>query len=461
MIRTALILLMLTGCTSREVNPPTSDGVAVGNPGSGKLTIGGSEGLAMTSAEVLGGSLRLEHCDGAVELLALADPLDLLGDDETELPTGEYCELELSVTRVEVAGDGFAMSLDVPTVAFAADGLVVDRADITVQLGQDGWLTAGLLELADDPEDIQPGSDLHDLLVARLLHGTGVDSSNDQPPLVPRTDGGGTVVAVGIDGKIVRSVPAGGWTSQQVGLGPLNDVAFGEGMFVAVGGDNLPEIYVSADGETWTPVYPPGTEYLLAVTWGDGRFVATGIHDARFVSPDGISWEAATADWSTYTRGVAWGNGTYVAVGEDGYDGNWSRSNTGEVWNPLTVGGSLFYDVAFGNGEFIAVGADGRIGRSDDGSSFIDRYGGNKLRGVTWGEDRWVAVGLNRISTSLDGGEWTDVAEPGEFWEVTWAGDRFVAVANFGQILESEDGEDWTEVRSGDGYPLYGVTFKP
>ena len=233
MNRMLVLLLLLCACDPRGLNPP--EGVAVGNPGNGKLTIGDSYGLAMTSATATAGTMRLEPCEGGVEVIVLADPVDLLADPGSELPTGTYCGVELSVTSVEVAGDGFSASLDLPAIRFAADSLLVDDTELTFQLGEAGWLTDSIVALAEEPEAIGPGTAVHDLLVARLLYGSGLGSDGGGPDPVRQVDEARKFVAVGLDGTVGVSANNGeDWTGDRDFSGALYDVTWGEGLWVAV-----------------------------------------------------------------------------------------------------------------------------------------------------------------------------------------------------------------------------------
>ncbi len=459
MKRLLFLLLLLCACDPRDLNPP--EGVAVGNPGSGKFTIGDALDLAMTSASARAATLRMEPCDGGVEVVLLNDPVDLLGDPGAELPPGTYCGLELSMTSLDVSGDGFAMSLDLPAIRFAVDDLVIDGSELTLTLGEDGWLTQAIVALAADPLDIAPGEPVHDLLVARLLHGVGLDADGADVAPIPQDDAGVKLVAVGLDGSILTSPNADDWTVSQRSGDDLWDVIWAEGQWVAVGGGAGPRVSVSANGVDWQDVPVPGDNYLLSVSWASGRFVAVGIHDTRLYSDDGVSWELVSSEFAPFTRGVAWGNDVFLAAGEGEDEGAFSTSANGSAWSPLTRGGSVLYDVHFAQGTFVMVGAEGRIATTADGQSLdSDVGGGQKLRAVTWHDGRWVAVGLGRASWSDDLETWQDVSVSPDLWDVTWAGERFVATGEGGEVLGSPDGETWTSILPGDGYPLFGLSPK-
>jgi hypothetical protein len=110
--------------------------------------------------------------------------------------------------------------------------------------------------------------------------------------------------------------------------------------------------------------------YLTAVAYGNGLFVALG-GGVILTSPDGVSWRAQALP-NNSLNGATYGNGTFVVVG--GYSGLWSSagavgdngtiltSRDGVSWtrrnsatfNPLN-------GVAYGNGLFVVVGDDSVI----------------------------------------------------------------------------------------------------
>jgi len=69
-------------------------------------------------------------------------------------------------------------------------------------------------------------------------------------------------------------------------------------------------------GTTWT-LCSQGFGVFYGVAYGNGLFVAVGIGDI-FTSPDGVNWTARTSVTSNYLNGVTYGNGRFVAVGNFG-----------------------------------------------------------------------------------------------------------------------------------------------
>jgi len=113
------------------------------------------------------------------------------------------------------------------------------------------------------------------------------------------------------------------WTSRTSQGNPLFGVAYGNGLFVAVGSHPDPlsfasVILTSPDGVTWTAQTSGTGNRLNGVAYGNGTFVAVGNFGTILTSPDGASWTQRTSGTSNWLRGVAHGNGLFVAVGEGG-----------------------------------------------------------------------------------------------------------------------------------------------
>ena len=113
----------------------------------------------------------------------------------------------------------------------------------------------------------------------------------------------------GVASREAGTNPLNQWTQTYYQeSGPVNAVAYGNGIFVAVGGivdtsgyTSLPPMIVtSPDGSTWTqrPV-PIPTGELNGVTYGNGMFVAVGYGPGYtpiiLTSPDGATWTESTS----------------------------------------------------------------------------------------------------------------------------------------------------------------------
>ena len=180
------------------------------------------------------------------------------------------------------------------------------------------------------------------------------------PPLNGVAYGAGRFVAIGPGGEIRRSLNGSSWSAISSGVTvELQDVIYSGGTYVAVGentilvsqngganwdintfqngtmslqavaGDaaggflavgNSGQILYSADsGENWS-VRPStiGTD-LLAVAYGDGRYIITGEGGGIHTSDDaGITWKARSSDTIQTLRHATYRSEIFVLVGDGG-----------------------------------------------------------------------------------------------------------------------------------------------
>ena len=263
-------------------------------------------------------------------------------------------------------------------------------------------------------------------------------------------------------------------------------------------------VWTSSDGRHWSPVPPEGAPDSLNVNdvaYGHGVFVAVGITGAMFesyppyaawYSTDGTSWTEATVHtpdhpaWAPiHLYEVIATRFGFLASGGVGNDGFVWRSTDGRVWDPVpdesVFGGGEHHQqvhtLVEGGPGYMAFGVEARtdgVGpgvplewTSTDGVNWTRQtFDPNPLPweipgSVTAGGPELVAVGdagsTGQTSsavlwTSHDGLAWTRQDFPFSRFlsTVTWTGDRYL-IGGEGGIWTSEDGETWTLVPDPDG----------
>jgi hypothetical protein len=283
-------------------------------------------------------------------------------------------------------------------------------------------------------------------------------------PLSAIAYGNGQFVAVGGTygvGVILASPDGVNWTSRRssTDLPVLTGIAFGDGLFAAVGGNG--SIITSPEGANWT-LRTSGTQMaMLTITYGNGLFLALRSDFSFLTSADGVNWTAGSSGKSSYLNGVAYGNGLYVAVGGT----NILTSPDGLLWTRrdprITNESGGLRGVAFGEGLFAAVGVFGIILTSPDGEKWTAEPLGTDtfLATITYGGGRFVAMGAGGtpgsapVVTSPDGKVWAQTSVPiGRFSSylqsaIAYGNGRFVAVgnpeANRAFVWTSDNGVDW------------------
>ncbi len=143
-------------------------------------------------------------------------------------------------------------------------------------------------------------------------------------------------------------------------------VAFGSGLFVAVGDNG--EVQTSPNGVKWTQQVTAFSGDFLGVVFGAGVFVTVGDSNIIRSSPDGVTWTTRTSAFGVGAiNGVSFGAGLFVAVG---VSGRIQTSPDGTTWTARTPAGAYsgdFLAVVYGNSQFVAVGETGEIQTSPNG----------------------------------------------------------------------------------------------
>jgi hypothetical protein len=223
--------------------------------------------------------------------------------------------------------------------------------------------------------------------------GSAPDVVTDPPPPANAVP---TFVAVGYGGVRVRSIDLGKtWIdAQRLGGGGddnflLRGVAFGKGLFVALGW----QVLTSPDGKTWTPRTKAAAQWMGGVRYGNGRFVAAGGYGESTYSLDGITWPKGGGRMTDAARSVAYGNGLWTASADSHV---WWQTADGATWTSL--GGTHVDSVVFCGTQF----AESKLCATP-----VGRDGGR----VAFGENVWVGVRNGKLERSEDGGTtWTTVA---------------------------------------------------
>ena len=245
-----------------------------------------------------------------------------------------------------------------------------------------------------------------------------------------------------VDDPVMTSVDGLEWVSRKVESAAFSEwyrVIFGGNRFVAVGGNG---IMVSDDGISWTignPAVDDGNWLGVAYSEEAGLYVAVGDSSTALSSPDGLEWKAHEAVAGDTWSDVVYARGMFVAVG--GENGGIMISRDGATWESVAdVPNGIWDSVAYGAdaGVFVAIGSWGLV-TSRDGLTWVNQtapiladpsitYGGGVFAAVPgrYGmddDDIWFI-------TSRDGVEWFNHTGPDTLNGISFGQDRFVAVGD-------------------------------
>ena len=272
------------------------------------------------------------------------------------------------------------------------------------------------------------------------------------------------------------------WTKVQLASSSYEDIAYGNGTFVAVGRN---AIAVSGDGFIWRELPKPENDYPQGVAFGNGRFVmvaeavgSPSVGQRIFTSTDGENWDPIDIGGHELAA-VTYANNTFIAAGRrlvsigNGWESRASffRSQNGTVWEYQHVdlpGG--IHSIAFDNGVLVAVGWRnndfGVIYRSTDGSNWEPSQWTlpPTLYAVTGGNGKFVTGGLTgNVFTSTDGRVWSEqpCPVPGYYEMAAFLnGTFFVGRMHNSEFAVSPDGVNWQAHQFGkDEAPVQNMVF--
>jgi hypothetical protein len=250
------------------------------------------------------------------------------------------------------------------------------------------------------------------------------DSPTNQP-LSRIVYGNGIFAASGrLNNTFLTSPDAVNWTIRNFPQGGLWGLAFGRGLFVAVGDNGSgPFILTSPDAVHWgaSLSLPPGTNSFQSIIFDAGKFVVVGGYEVQdltgtrsgsyiLTSPDATTWTPQTSGDTNNLLSVAYGSNQFVAVSANGYLGQgptFSETSPDAVhWTShLAFSDKALQRVSYAAGQFIAFEnpqylsgeppTQGIIATSPDGISWTLRPSvtTNTINAIAYGNNTVVAVG--------------------------------------------------------------------
>jgi hypothetical protein len=264
---------------------------------------------------------------------------------------------------------------------------------------------------------------------------------------------------------VVATLGCGGGGGEDSGI-QLNSVAYGNGVFVAVGDSDKA---FANPGTGWTP-FVTGVSGLDGIAWSRriGMFVAVGDGGTILTSEDGVGWVPQASPTTFDLFGIAADDAGLIAVGDGG---TILTSVDGANWTPRNSGTDVtLFGVAVGPaGSLVAVGAGGAVLSSTDGGqtwlvnfvAFPDVAIGD-LKGVVHGTGGWVVVGDFGLILQFDViGGWNVRANAilPDLNGVVFLQGNYTVLGDKGRILTSPDAVVFTQVVSNTGQFLYGAAF--
>lgn len=233
--------------------------------------------------------------------------------------------------------------------------------------------------------------------------------------------GNGKYVAISSDGYATTSTNGSTWTEPNLfSPNPLYNIIFADGKFVAVG---YKTVMHSTDGVLWTTVKATvfSSAYLSNIAYGNGVFVVCDGSNS-YTSTDLATWSTKQYIGTISVRTLTYGNGRFIATGNTGFC---ASSEDGQTWTKLNTNlGSVSVDrCVYGNGKFV-ISTSGTIYTSADGANWTEivmkspAIGYLYVNDLIYSKSRFVWIGYHLsngvktylVATSFDGEVWTDFA---------------------------------------------------
>lgn len=148
-------------------------------------------------------------------------------------------------------------------------------------------------------------------------------------------------------------------TTPNVGSNIVQDITFGNGIYVAVLSGGTDRILTSTDGITWTAQTPPVNRQFTAVAYGNGLFVVTSSSSGFITkSTDGITWVDVAVPNIIYTDCV-YGAGKFIIIARTGSGNRVNKSYDGITWTPETSVDNSWRAIDYKDGLFVGVSSSG------------------------------------------------------------------------------------------------------
>ncbi len=215
------------------------------------------------------------------------------------------------------------------------------------------------------------------------------------------------------------------------------------------------------DPGDWKPVWPnPTPNYVNAVAYGDGLWVAVGDFGYIGTSEDGLTWtqqeSSAPTDWPVdlvtgyELTSVVYGSDRWIVAGEDGR----LFSSTDAIhWSHILTDEAAYWEkVVHHEGRWMVTGTSQSVLVSADGVRWRNQAIGESdwIWASSWGNGLWVVVdATGKVFASTDMSAWevrgTIVAD-GIIDDIHYAEGRWMAVGEYGEVLTSVDLAEWDQV---------------
>lgn len=242
--------------------------------------------------------------------------------------------------------------------------------------------------------------------------------------------------------------------SQFMNAKRYNDATWGNGNFIVVG--NGGSIIQSYNGEKWSYENKRFGE-VLAVDYGAAGYVASGLSGNIYFSKNGDSWNKvhnipSFSHYNTLLNDIKWVDDRYICASENGEvlsssDGvNWEQ-----IYTIATPNNTSFeiQSIVRANEDTLIYNYNKEktiVVKTNDYKVWTSYEYAGLIKGVTYVNGKYYAIGEKSIMTSSDGVIWEDVIKFNYSLDrpdkIIWTGKEFF-ISNSSVIIKSSDGVNW------------------
>jgi hypothetical protein len=266
-----------------------------------------------------------------------------------------------SITSVTIISNGTAYAV-APTISAATDRVT----KLVVTAWGTGYTSAPTVTLSGGGSSNQATGTavLTNNGVSSITIGNNGGSGYTSTPTVSFVDPTAKYVTIASNVAAAAFLSASStattnWTASTTVPQAYADIAYGNGVYVAVGGTS--GAASTTDAVTWVSRTIPtlGAGTYSAVAYGNGYFVAISTGNlVTAISTNGLSWSAGGSLLSNTTwTSVTYGNGRFVAVASGARVTAFSIDN-GTTWTTsasLPPGGNAWSTIRYGQGVFFVI----------------------------------------------------------------------------------------------------------
>lgn len=259
-----------------------------------------------------------------------------------------------------------------------------------------------------------------------------------------------TIIAVGDNGKIYRSINGVVWDTLESNTSErLYSITYALGAYYAAGSAS---IIRSTNSTKWDSIYGLGEwDAIYSIASNGKSLVIAGQIIAKYSADSGKTWKRISGEWGDIQNHVLWDGKQYIVASWDGTI-NYLTTDSTSIRISMPTWGDL-KSIASSGTNYVVVGLKGANAFTSDISNWQTGYPWQSR--ISFANGKWFIISDEyTYYTSTDGTQWKRITIPRrEIWKVVDNNGTFLGIGREGDASSSEvkttiysspDGENWT-----------------